>query len=90
MIDKDICKIKKNGKLVAIENGEFGGFQYWRYNGVVYSVSTSGESYNIWCSEKELGRHLHRLWQVTGKKFFSEGLNMTVIDKQFVSGYQFA
>lgn len=90
MDEKLIETVKKYGKLIAIRNGEPEGFQYWRCNGVIYSISTSGVSLNFWCSENKLESHLHRLWQVTGKKFFTERPDMVVIDKQFVSSYRFA
>lgn len=83
---KEIMNIKKNGKLVALDTC----WSYWVLGDVLYSVSVTGDNYNIWCGLSRLNFHLHRLFQVTGKRFFTETPSMTVIDKNFISQFSFA
>ena len=81
-----ILKIKKKGKLIAI--GECRS--YWVMDGVMYSINTDGESYSIWCSEKEMNSHLHRLMQVIGRKFFSESDDIVIIDNDYIAQFPYA
>ena len=82
----DIIKIKQNGKLIAFCNS----WQYWLLENVLYSINVEGTVVCVWCGLNRLNAHLHRLWQVTGKKFFSESSDMVVIDKEFLSRYSYA
>lgn len=83
---REIARIKQNGKLVAIA----AGWQYWLVEDILYSVSTTGENYSIWCSLARLNYHLHRLFQITGHRFFTEDPDMLVVDKQFIAGFSYA
>ena len=67
-LDKEIVEIKKKGKLIAFDTER----QYWLYHDMIYSISVCGRYMNAWCSTDRLGSHLHRLWQVTRRKFFTE------------------
>lgn len=85
-MNKEIIKIKAGGKLIAI----CPGWQYWYNDGAVYSIRSDGLHYNMWCDVSSLARHLHRLYQVTGKKYFTESDGMTVIDAAFIKRYAYA
>lgn len=85
-MDKEIAQIKKKGKLIALSPG----WQYWVMDDAIYSVSSSGLNYNIWCSVSRLDSHLHRLYQVIGRKFFTEDPTMQIVDKDFISQFRFA
>ena len=82
----DIIKIKQSGKLIAISTS----WQYWLLDNILYSVNVEGTTLCVWCGLNRLEAHLHRLWQITGKRFFTEGTDVTVIDKDFVARYNFA
>lgn len=85
-MSKDIIRIKRSGKLVALSPG----WQYWLMNDVLYSVSTSGTNFNIWCSVSRLNAHLHRLYQVIGHRFFTDDPAMQIVDRQFISQFSYA
>jgi hypothetical protein len=81
---KDIFRIKKHGHLIALSNG----WQYWLYNGIIYSINTAGDHVNVWCDVPGLPAHLIRLYQITGKRFFTE--QTQVIDKSFIKKFIYA
>lgn len=83
---EEIKRIKKNGKLIAICDN----WQYWALNGILYSINSNGADYSIWCSIKEMNRHLHRLMQITGQKYFTENKDMILIDRKFLSDFAYA
>ena len=85
-MNEEMVKVKKNGKLIAFSEG----WQYWLLDGVIYSIRSDGSSICFWCSVERLGAHLHRLFQVTKKKFFTENEDMTVIDRTFLSQLSYA
>ena len=85
-MNREITHIKQTGKLVAISTG----WQYWLVDGVLYSVSVTGANYNVWCAVSRLNAHLHRLFQITGKRFFTESPDTVVLDRQFISQFSYA
>lgn len=85
-MDKEIVNIKKNGKLIAIEPG----WQYFVLCDVLYSVASSGQHYNVWCGISHLNKYLHRLYQVTGRKYFTESKDMLIINKEFIKMFAYA
>lgn len=82
----EIYRIKKNGKVIALESS----WQYWIDGDILYAISSDGLRYSIWCSFDRLNRHLHRLYQITGKKFFTEDTDMVIINKEFLSQFAYA
>ena len=85
-MDKDIVRIKKNGKLLAFDKS----WQYWLLNDIVYSVNVEGTHCCLWCATSRLNIHLHRLYQIMERKFFTENSAMCIIDKDFFSQYAYA
>lgn len=85
-MNEEIVSIKKNGRLIALDQT----WQYWLKDDILYSLRVDGMNYNIWCGIGRLNAHLHRLLQITGKRFFTENPDMVVIDKDFVGGFRFA
>ena len=83
--EKEIMEIKKSGNLIAVESS----WQYWILNNVIYSISVSGTHYSIWCNVSDLNRHLHRLYQITGKKYFTGG-DMVIVDPEFLKKFSYA
>lgn len=81
-----IDDVKKNGRLIALSDY----WQYWLYNGALFSVSVDGEVITLWCSESNLARHLQHLYGIKGHKFFSEGKDMTLVDKKYLAQYAYA
>lgn len=81
---QEIFRIKKSGNLIALSEGR----QYWLYNDVIYSINTAEDYFNVWCSVSRLPAHLMRLYQVTGKRFFTE--ETQVINKTFVKKFIYA
>ena len=82
---EEIIQIKKDGKLVAISPG----CEYWVKDDVLYSVNSSGTNFIIWCSVSRLEKHLHRLYQITGSRFFTNDPTMVIIDKEFISQFSY-
>ena len=85
-MNKEIVEIKKRGKLIAFNHC----WQYWLYEGYLYSINVEGTVLCIWCGANRLGQHLHRLYQVTGHTFFTEDEEMMAIDKEFLSQFTYA
>ena len=83
---EQIYKIKKEGKLIAI----CGFWQYWLQGNIIYSIGADGISYSIWCGVDRLNRHLHRLYQITGRKYFTEHTDTLILDKDFISQFAYA
>ncbi len=81
---REIVEVKKNGRLIA-----FGcSWQYWLYNHALYY--TDGVNIGIWCTENRLAQHLHRLYQLTGRRFFTEGEDMMIVDKNYLKKFEYA
>lgn len=85
-MQKDIIKIKKTGNLIAFIDGR----QYWLNGNILYSIRSDGENFNVWCGIENLPQHLHRLYQITGKKYFTENKDMTIINKNFIKRFAYA
>lgn len=85
-MNKDVIRIKKTGRLLAFNDG----WQYWLCGDVVYAVGTDGERFNVWCSTERLGMHLHKLFLITGKKYFTEGSDMMIVDNEFMTRFSYA
>lgn len=83
---KTIFNIKKNGSLIALDSCH----QYWLYDNTVYSISITGKYFSFWCAVSKLTAHLVRLYQVTGKKYFSDDPDMVITDKKFFANYIYA
>lgn len=81
-----IYEVKRFGHLVALSDF----WQYWLYHGALFSISVDGEVISLWCAEDKLDRHLHHLWCIHGHKFFSEGEDMTLIDKKYLAQFNYA
>lgn len=90
MTKEEMYNIKKNGKLLAFNM--LTGWQYWEYNGIVYSINADGDPsrMSIWCSMDRLDCHLHRLWQICGHKHFTEDKDVVIIDKERISQFEWA
>lgn len=90
MTQTDMIKVKRHGKLLAMDIGA--GWQYWEYNGIVYSINADGDPsrMSIWCSMDRLNTHLHHLWQVCGHKKFTEDKDVVIIDKERISQFEWA
>lgn len=85
-VNTEILNMKKNGKLIAISTG----WQYWLVNDVLYAIRSDHKNYCFWCAVSRLNRHLHRLYQITGKKMFTEDKDVTIIDNSFLSQFDYA
>ena len=83
---EDIFVITNTGKMFAASADR----QYWALNGIVYSVRNAGDDYSIWCSEREMNQHLHRLMQITGKRFFTEDKDMKIVDPDYLAQFTYA
>ena len=83
---KDIMRIKKSGRLLAVA----GNWQYWECNSVVYSVHVDGLHYDTWCSTDRLARHLHRLYQITGRRFFRDDPDARIINRDYFKNMPYA
>lgn len=83
---RQLVEIKKRGHLVAFEHN---GWQYWVFDGALYSVHSDGdpERVGIWCSLSRLAPHLARLHQVLGYRFFTENPDMSVVDRDFFAQF---
>lgn len=86
MLANEIMTIKKHGKLIAICNV----WQYWIYNGVMYSINVDGMNISFWCSIDRLNRHLYKLYQIHDRLYFTDDPNMVIIDKNFLSKFAYA
>ena len=86
----EMIKVKRHGKLLAIDT--VCGWQYWEYDGALYSINSDGnpERMSIWCSMSRLDGHLHQLWQICGKKKFTECDDMVIVDKERISQFSWA
>lgn len=85
-IEKEIYKFKKDGKLIAISHM----WEYWLVDETLYAVRTDGTNYCFWCSVERLNRHLHRLYQITGKKMFTEDKDIFIVNNKFLSQFAYA
>lgn len=92
MTKEEMYNIKKNGKLLAFENREESGWQYWEYSGIIYSINADNDPSrtSIWCSINRLNRHLHHLWQICGYKHFTEDEDMVIVDKERIAQFEWA
>ena len=75
-------RIERDGHMIASS-------PFWAYylrNGVIYSISPLGEIC-FWCTEDRLARHLHRIWQITGRKCFSDDPYVTIVDHAYADRY---
>lgn len=76
----------KTGKLIAMEPY----WQYWLYADKLYSVNVDGTHFNVWCSVENLNKHLHRLYQVIDRHFFTDNPDFVIVDKEFLSQFAYA
>lgn len=77
-----ICEIKKNGKLFALD----GDFQLWIMYEMVYSFRADNTGYTTWCHRSMLARHLKNLYRITGKRF-ENWENVCIIRPEFLPKY---
>ena len=77
-----ICEIKKNGKLFALD----GDFQLWIMDEMVYSFRADHTGYTTWCHRSMLARHLKNLYRITEKRF-ENWENVCIIRPEFLPKY---
>ena len=88
MTQADMVKVKRHGKLLAMDIGA--GWQYWEYNGALYSINSDGDPnrMSIWCSITRLPEHLRKLERIHGYKYFAENKDMVIIDKERIAQFE--
>ena len=90
MTTADMIKVKKHGKLLAIDTSS--GWQYWEYDNVLYSINADGnpERMSIWCSMNKLNMHLCHLAHICGHKKFTECDDMVIVDTERMKQFSWA
>ncbi len=90
MNSKDIIRIKQHGTLIALDQGISG--QYWHHDGALYFISVDGTRDSlIWAADSRLAGHLARIYQITGRRFFTEDPDKVIVDTtKFLSQFIYA
>ena len=84
---REIVRIKKHGKLIAFGK-EFK--QYWLYEGCLYEIGTDAKTMTELCDVASLDDYLLQKYQLLGYKFFTENRSIVVVDKAFLSQFEYA
>ena len=72
--------VKKHGRLIAFDQCR----QYWSYNGILYSIRPADGQCDFFGAESRLNAHFLRLFQITGKRFFSDDPGMLIMDPEYM------